>query len=96
MQGISVAGLQAALASETVVFDLRPAPPADDRIPGALSLRLEDVQAGRLPELPKDQPVILVCERGQLSELAGLYLEAAGFQEVYNLLGGMRAWRQAQ
>ena len=55
-------------------------------------LDLTALQRGELPELARDTPVYLVCERGQVSELAGLYLEAAGFTHVYHLAGGTKAW----
>jgi rhodanese-related sulfurtransferase len=51
-------------------------------------------QAGDFPAVPRDEPVYLICERGQISELVGLYLKEAGFGEVYNVEGGMLAWRQ--
>jgi len=38
--------------------------------------------------------LLLVCERGVTSELAGLYLEAAGYELVYNLEGGLRKLRE--
>jgi len=34
------------------------------------------------------RPVVLICRSGQRSIAAGLALEAAGFAEVYNVLGG--------
>ena len=58
-------------------------------------MSLEAVQAGELPDLPKDTPIYLLCERGQVSELVGLYLEAAGFENVHNVAGGITAWREA-
>jgi rhodanese-related sulfurtransferase len=77
------------------LFDLRaPALVARERIPGAQVLGLEQLQNNHFPDLPKDTPIYLICERGVVSELAGLYLETAGFTEVYNLAGGMIAWRQ--
>ena len=79
------------------LFDTRPpARVQTDGIPGAVPLDLEKVRLGQHPDLPKDTPLYLVCERGQVSELAGLYLEAAGFTEVYNIAGGMKAYRAHQ
>jgi rhodanese-related sulfurtransferase len=80
-----------------VLFDLRsPALVAMDGLPGAKAIRLEDIQNNLFPDLPKDSPIYLICERGVVSELAGLYFETAGFTEVYNLAGGMIAWREEQ
>lgn len=89
MQHVTLSELYAAAEAGAAVFDLRPAPPY---LPGAAPLTLEAVQAGDLPDLPPDAPIYLVCARGQVSELAGLYLEAAGFTNVFHLAGGLRAW----
>jgi rhodanese-related sulfurtransferase len=79
------------------LFDLRhPGIVEMDSIPGAKAIGLEDIQNNILPDLPKDTPIYLICERGVVSELAGLYFETAGFTEVYNLAGGMIAWRNAE
>ena len=83
-----------ALEQGAVAFDVRTqAQHQRDGLPGTHVLSLEVVQGGDLPDVPKGKPVYLICERGQVSELAGLYLEAAGFGEVYNVAGGMIAWR---
>ncbi len=67
---------------------------ARDGLPGSRSLPLEAIQAGELPaDVDLDAPVYLVCERGLLSELAGLYLEQAGFRHTFNVLGGLGALR---
>jgi rhodanese-related sulfurtransferase len=65
-----------------------------DGLPGSRNLPLESIQSGEVPEdLKEDEPIYLVCERGHLSELAGLYLEQAGYRRVFNVLGGLRALR---
>lgn len=67
---------------------------ARDGLPGSRNVPLAQIQAGQLPaDLPTDEPVYLICDRGHISELAGLYLEAAGFQHVVNVLGGLGALR---
>ncbi len=35
-----------------------------------------------------NRPVVLICRSGQRSIAAGVALENAGFQEVYNIVGG--------
>lgn len=81
--------LGAALRSGADVFDTRPpAMRAGARWPGMRPLTLEAVQQGQLPDIAKDQPVYLVCDRGHFSELVGLYLEQAGFEDVRHLPGG--------
>ena len=91
MEAVSWPDLEAGVAAGGVLLDVRPVP---KRVLG-LEPRLLDLgalQRGELPELARDTPVYLVCERGQVSELAGLYLEAAGFTHVYHLAGGTKAW----
>jgi len=43
----------------------------------------------------KDKPVVLVCASGNRSSAAARMLEKAGFAQVFNLAGGMRAWLDA-
>ena len=97
MKAVSVANFRQALTEGAAAFDTRTgARYRQDGLPGVAHLPLEAVQAGELPDVPKEEAVYLVCERGQMSELAGLYLEAAGFKEVYNVAGGMLAWRASE
>lgn len=42
---------------------------------------------------PKDKELILVCEMGQRSVMAAEIALVAGYTKVYNLMGGMSAWR---
>lgn len=43
----------------------------------------------------KDKPVIMVCASGNRSSAACGVLRKAGFQQVFNLQGGMHAWGDA-
>lgn len=43
----------------------------------------------------KDKPVIAVCASGNRSTAACGILKKAGFQQVFNLKGGMGAWAEA-
>ena len=98
MKQVSVTTLLAELdESPFYLFDLRSADEVfADALPGSRPLSLTALQAGEVPDVSKDAPIYLVCERGAVSELAGLYLEAAGFSEVYSLSGGLRAYRALQ
>lgn len=51
---------------------------------------------GAIPNLQahKDEEVILYCRSGNRSGMAKQLMEASGFQNVRNLLGGMLAWRE--
>ncbi|RMD71027.1 MAG: rhodanese-like domain-containing protein [Gammaproteobacteria bacterium] len=41
----------------------------------------------------KDRPIIVVCRSGQRSNQAAIFLRKQGFEEVYNLKGGILAWK---
>jgi rhodanese-related sulfurtransferase len=74
------------LVSELLIVDVRP----EGTTPHDLAhvhLPLERIQQGQ-HALPH-RPLLLLCEWGAKSELAGLYLEAEGYQ-VWNLKGGIR------
>ncbi len=87
--------LKSFLQENPLVVDVRPPEQYDQNdFEGALHLPLHDIQHGN-HSLPKDRPILLICERGVMSELAGLYLEAAGYEQVYNLEGGLRKLRQS-
>ena len=46
-----------------------------------------------IADYPKDQDMLLVCEMGQRSVVAAEIALVAGYTRVYNLAGGMSAWR---
>ena len=50
----------------------------------------------RVNELPKDKDIVLYCEKGIRSVIAIQRLEGAGFHNLFNLAGGMKAWKQAE
>ena len=41
----------------------------------------------------RHKPVVLYCEKGIRSQIAIQRLEALGYGNLYNLVGGMKAWR---
>jgi adenylyltransferase/sulfurtransferase len=48
--------------------------------------------ATRMSELPRDQMLVCQCHSGVRSEHAARLLKEAGFENVYNLTGGIEAW----
>jgi hydroxyacylglutathione hydrolase len=56
------------------------------------------IYLGRLPErlgeIPTDKPVVLQCKTGTRSSFAASILLKAGRKQVYNLLGGIDAWKK--
>jgi hydroxyacylglutathione hydrolase len=55
------------------------------------------IYVGRLKDeayqLPKDMPLVTQCTVGNRAGLAASILKKMGFSNVYNLLGGIRAWQ---
>lgn len=47
----------------------------------------------RIEELPKDQPLVMVCRSGARSAQATVLLKNKGIAKVANLAGGMLRWR---
>jgi hydroxyacylglutathione hydrolase len=56
------------------------------------------IYLGRLPErlneIPTEKPVVLQCKTGTRSSFAASILKKAGRTRVYNLLGGIDAWKK--
>lgn len=53
-----------------------------------------DELSSRLNELPKDQPIMIICHSGNRSGQAQAILSQAGFNAT-SVAGGMIAWNQA-
>lgn len=51
-------------------------------------------RAGEIGKL-KSKPVITYCRNGQRSNRASSILKSLGFEDVYNLAGGIAAWENA-
>lgn len=66
-------------------------------IPGALHLPLWKVMFRLFGALPKEKstPLVVVCESGARSQLAGDQLRKRGFTQVAFLAGDMAGWRGA-
>jgi rhodanese-related sulfurtransferase len=69
---------------------------AAGHVPSAVSIPLADLGAS-ISTLPadKDRPILCVCERGNISANAMIYLKALGYSRVKSLSGGTRAWIEA-
>jgi len=49
----------------------------------------------RVGEVPRDRPLVVMCGSGYRSTIAASVLERAGFTDITNLTGGMKAWKEA-
>jgi len=94
MRALKAELLESFLKDEPTIVDVRS---KEEYLRGslenALHIPVQDIQHGN-HQLPKDRPILLICERGLMSELAGLYLESAGYEQVWNLEKGLRALKQ--
>ncbi len=46
----------------------------------------------RRDELDSDKGIVLICHHGVRSMQASIFLEQCGFEQLYNLTGGIDAW----
>lgn len=63
-------------------------------IPQARNLPAADIQA-KLASLPKDKPIIVVCDQGRESVRIAASLRKQGYDQAVAIEGGLRAWSQA-
>ena len=78
--------------SEVVIIDVRSLEEfREGALPDSVLVPFFDAMSGKIL-LPKDTPLLLVCAVGGRSMAVGRYLAMQGFQEVYNLKGGLDAW----
>jgi len=103
MQQIDVETLQEWLTEDrpVTVLDIRaPEERAQWFIPGSIhvnaydALKSGDAQAMNGVDLPKDQPVVTICNAGKVSQVAAERLHERGLN-AFSLAGGMKAWSLA-
>lgn len=64
---------------------------AQGMVPGAEPVPLRTLPA-RLAELDRNEKYVLVCRSGARSAQACMFMQQNGFDNVYNLRGGMMGW----
>ncbi|MCP4257778.1 MAG: rhodanese-like domain-containing protein [Planctomycetes bacterium] len=62
-------------------------------VPGALSAPFNDLIVKRSIEPEKDKDIIIICYGGGMSRVVSSILAEMGFTKVYNMEGGMYAWK---
>ena len=62
-------------------------------LPNSLHIPLVDLD-DRLEEIPPSHMIVVICHHGIRSQQGALKLIKAGFKEVFNLTGGIDAWRR--
>jgi len=92
---VSVEVLKKALEEQSAFFiDVRDADEYRyEHIEGTEPIPFEQLKKGS--SLPKEKPVVLICQAGIRSKEAAAFLRGSGFQEVSSLAGGLQAWKKA-
>lgn len=83
---------------DALVVDVRePQEFAAGSIPHAQLIPLRQI-ANQMDELRRhgERPIILSCRTGSRSEMVCRFLRENGFDNIYNLAGGVMGWRMAQ
>jgi hydroxyacylglutathione hydrolase len=62
-------------------------------LPGAIHVPLGALR-DRAAELPSDRPLVVHCQGGGRAAIAASVLQAAGFNNVAEMRGGMAAWQR--
>jgi hydroxyacylglutathione hydrolase len=65
------------------------------RIESAQHLYLGHLET-RIAEVPRDLPVVSFCGIGLRASIGASLLQKHGFEHVYNVIGGMSAWRRSR
>jgi len=60
---------------------------------GGLHIPMGDLLS-KQSDIPTDTDVVLYCEKGIRSVIAIQRMEGLGFHNLYNLRGGMKAWKE--
>jgi len=77
----------------TYLLDVRtPAEYLQVRIAGANLIPIDKLTA-RIAEIPTDRPLLVYCAVGSRSDMVSKYLAQQGYDQVYNLNGGIWAWQ---
>ncbi len=81
-------------SKDVVIIDVRtPAEFRMERIKEAQNKPLDQIQQW-VKELPKDKKIYFVCRSGNRSGQAQRIAQQAGYENTYNMQGGMLAWRR--
>ena len=60
-------------------------------IDGALHIPMQEVPP-RIADLPRNQPLVVICHHGGRSDQVAQFLRGQGFSNVHNLAGGIDSW----
>jgi rhodanese-related sulfurtransferase len=67
-----------------------------DHVPGAVHIPFYSIGSGlKTMRFSKKDPLVLYCEHGPRSGLAGFTLFLSGYKKIYSLEGAMKGWRKS-
>ncbi len=76
------------------IIDVRePMEIAQGSIPGAVAMPMSSL-GNRLSEIGQDEQLVFICRSGARSGQVVSYLAQNGYENVYNLRGGVMGWAQ--
>jgi rhodanese-related sulfurtransferase len=93
---INAAELHALQQSDTALIILDAREPNEFKVShllGAQHAGYDHFAMREWKSLPKDSKIVVYCSVGYRSERVGEKLKAAGFEQVYNLYGGIFQWK---
>lgn len=94
MREVPLATFAAAHRDGAVVIDVRePDEYLNGHVPGAVLVPMGQLSS-RLPEIPKDTPIYVICASGNRSLSMASLLISAGL-DAYSVTGGTGAWARA-
>jgi hydroxyacylglutathione hydrolase len=96
-QSIETVGIDAMLNRDpnAIILDVRePEEYQTGHVPGAINLPQAEL-ASRLEELPRDKPLLVVCQSGMRSVRSTQFLKQAGFAQAVSVTGGTSGWAAA-
>jgi len=79
-------------SENALILDVRtPGEYISYHVPNAINIPVQEL-FHRLDELDTEKEIIVLCEHGFRSVNASYILEHAGFECIYNMVGGMSRW----
>jgi rhodanese-related sulfurtransferase len=80
-----------------ILLDVRTASEVKEgALPKAQNIVYDDSFSNKLGSLSKETPVFIYCAAGKRSAKAAEILKERGFKVVYQLKGGLDAWKEAK
>ena len=62
------------------------------QIPTSKHIAMNEIP-DELDQIPKDKPVVFICRSGGRSEAVTQWVAAQGYENVINLVGGVKGWQ---